>query len=84
MVTTPSRCRNRSNYVALNVVPTSPSELSIYYRSGDRYVLRTNGFISSRSVSTLGELPTKPGVFGNELLTNSLPSSSLQSLLRHK
>ncbi|MFT5092953.1 MAG: hypothetical protein ACI93T_001775 [Porticoccaceae bacterium] len=66
-----ARWRNRSNYVALNVIPTSPTEMSIYHRSGDRYVLRTDGFISVHAGSGEGELITKPLTFsGSELHLN--------------
>ena len=41
----PNKWGNRSNYAALNVVPTGPNEMSIYVRER-RYVLRTDGFAS--------------------------------------
>jgi hypothetical protein len=67
----PARWRNRSNYVALNAIPTGPEEISIYHRSGDRYVLRTDGFVSVHSGSKPGELLTKPLVFsGSNLRVN--------------
>jgi hypothetical protein len=67
----PSRWRNRGNYIAQNVLPTGPAEMSIYHRSGDRYVLRTDGFISVHTGSQEGELLTKPVVFaGSELVLN--------------
>jgi len=51
--------------------------MSIYHRSGDRYVLRTDGFISVHSGSTPGELLTKPLVFaGNELQLNYSTSAA--------
>jgi len=66
-----ARWRNRANYVALNVVPTSETEMSIYHRSGDRYVLRTDGFVSVRAGAKTGELLTRPLIFaGNELSLN--------------
>ncbi|MBC8348038.1 MAG: hypothetical protein O3A82_14720 [Verrucomicrobia bacterium] len=43
----PERWKNRSNYVAQNVIQSGPKKLSIYHPSGDRYVLRTDGFIRS-------------------------------------
>lgn len=65
------RWRNRSNYAALNVVPTGSNEMSIYHRSGDRYVLRTDGFVSVNAGSKTGELITCPLIFsGNDLHLN--------------
>jgi len=73
----PARWRNRSNYVALNVVPTSSGEMSIYHRSGDRYVLRTDGFISVNAGAEEGELLTKSFVFsGDRLLLNYSASAA--------
>ncbi len=68
----PERWQNRANYVALNVVPTSDTEMSIYHhKSGRRYVLRTDGFISVRSGESEGELLTKLLTFnGNKLIIN--------------
>ena len=73
----PGRWRNRSNYVALNMVPTGPAEMSIYHFSGDRYVLRTDGFISVNAGAEQGELLTKPLTFsGGELLLNFSTSAT--------
>ncbi|QDU07616.1 hypothetical protein [Gimesia aquarii] len=73
----PARWRNRSNYVALNVVPTGFAEMSIYHRSGDRYVLRTDGFVSVNASSDEGELLTKPFVFsGRQLFLNFSTSAA--------
>ena len=72
-----ARWRNRSNYAALNVIPTSPTEMSIYHRSGDRYVLRTDGFISVHVGANEGELITKPLTFsGSELHLNFSTSAA--------
>jgi hypothetical protein len=72
-----ARWRNRANYVALNVIPTSPEEMSIYHRSGDRYVLRTDGFISVHAGAKEGELLTKPVTFtGSELVLNFSTSAA--------
>jgi hypothetical protein len=66
-----ARWRNRANYVAQNVIPTTAAEMSIYHRSGDRYVLRTDGFISVHTGAKEGELLTQPVIFsGRELLLN--------------
>jgi hypothetical protein len=74
----PARWGNRSNYVALNVVPTGDSEMSIYHGpSGHRYSLRTDGFISVRAGSRKGELLTKPLDFdGSELVLNCSTSAA--------
>jgi len=67
----PERWGNRSNYVALNVVPTGPAEMSIYHRDGHRYTLRTDGFVSVRAGAEKGDLTTKPILFsGNKLVVN--------------
>ena len=73
----PERWKNRSNYVALNVISTSPTEMSIYHCSGDRYVLRTDGFVSVHTGSAEGELITKPLTFtGSELHLNFSTSAA--------
>ncbi len=67
----PEQWQNRANYAALNVVPTGPAEMSIYHRSGHRYVLRTDGFVSVRASAAEGELLTRPVIFnGKELEIN--------------
>ena len=73
----PARWHNRSNYAALGVQPTGPAEMSIYHRSGDRYVLRTDGFISVHAGAKPGELLTKPILFtGSELVLNFSTSAA--------
>jgi hypothetical protein len=73
----PARWGNRSNYAALNVVPTSPTEMSIYHDgSGERFVLRTDGFASVHASADGGELVTRPLRFtGRELFINSSTSA---------
>lgn len=67
----PDRWGSRNNFVALNVVPTGPGEMSIYHRDGSRYVLRTDGFASAYGSHEGGELVTRPVIFaGNELVLN--------------
>lgn len=67
----PAGWENRANYVALNVVPTGPAEMSIYNRDGHRYVLRTDGFASVHAPWQGGELLTHPLRFqGAELVLN--------------
>lgn len=62
---------NRANYVALNVVPTGPGEMSLYNRTGHRYVLRTDGFASVNAPYEGGEFLTRPVSFtGSELKLN--------------
>jgi hypothetical protein len=66
----PERWGNRSNYLALNVVPTSPEEMSLYHdHSGLRYVLRTDGFASVHAGATTGEMLTRPLAFTGRRLT---------------
>lgn len=74
----PARWGNRGNYVALNVVPTSPQEMSIYHdHSGHRYVLRTDGFASVNAPLAGGEMRTRPLVFaGNSLVVNISTSAA--------
>lgn len=55
----PARWGNRSNYAALNVVPTSPTEMSIYVTPFRRLVLRTDGFASVHAGPDDARLRTK-------------------------
>ena len=67
----PARWGNRANYAALNLVPTGPDEISLYHRSGDRYVFRLDGFVAVHAGSAEGQLLTKPITFtGRELVLN--------------
>jgi hypothetical protein len=83
----PERWGSRSNYVALNVIPTGDSEMSIYHAmSGRRYVLRTDGFISVHAGAAEGELATRPLRFdGGELIVNYSTSAAggLRVALEH-
>lgn len=76
----PEAWLNRANYVALNVVPTSPTEMSIYHRSGDRYVLRMDGFASVHAGSVSGELITHPLRFSGDRLSLNLSTSAAGGL----
>ncbi len=68
---------NRSNYAALNIVPTSKDEMSIYMYGGGHYTLRTDGFISVNAGYDEGEFITKPFIFGgDELVINSATSAA--------
>lgn len=66
-----ARWGNRSNYAALNVVPTGPAEMSIYATPFRRYLLRTDGFASVHAGADTGEMVTHPLHFdGNQLSIN--------------
>lgn len=72
----PDRWGNRSNYAALNVVPTGPEEMSIYMTPFRRFVLRLDGFASVRAGADEGEMVTKPLSFeGNRLFLNFATSA---------
>jgi hypothetical protein len=67
----PARWGNRSNYAALNVVPTGPTEMSIYTTPFRRFVLRTDGFASVHAGADAGEMVTRWLRFsGKELVIN--------------
>jgi hypothetical protein len=67
----PARWGNRSNYAALNVVPTGPAEMSIYVTPFRRFTLRTDGFASVHAGAEAGELLTRLLRFsGNQLAVN--------------
>jgi hypothetical protein len=77
----PARWEQRANYVALNVVPTGPEEMSIYNtKSGDRYTLRTDGFISVNAGANSGELLTKPLTFAGNALSVNFSTGAAGSL----
>lgn len=68
---------NRANFLANNIVPTSDEEISIYHRSGHRYTIRTDGFVSATAGAEPGELVTKPVTFeGKELVLNVSTSAA--------
>jgi hypothetical protein len=67
----PARWGNRSNYTALNVVPTGQTEMSIYVTPRRRFVLRTDGFTSVHAAAEQGEMITRPLRFtGQQLVVN--------------
>lgn len=74
----PQRWESRGNYAALNVVPTGDAEMSLYHaRSGHRYTLRTDGFVSVQAGAAEGELATKPLRFaGGQLVLNVSTSAA--------
>jgi hypothetical protein len=76
---------SRTNYPALNVVPTGPAEMSIYVNQDyaqptahmRRYSLRTDGFASLHCGYAGGHAITKPLVFaGRELALNFSTSAA--------
>jgi hypothetical protein len=75
---------SRTNYPALNVVPTGPREMSFYVNQNygqptshlRRYTLRLDGFACLRAPYDGGELVTKPLTFtGKELSLNFATSA---------
>jgi len=76
----PDRWGNRGNYLALGIVPTGPAELSMYHKSGHRYTMRTDGFVSINAGSEPASWTSIPLVFdGNQLFVN-LSTSAAGSL----
>ncbi|MBA7533598.1 hypothetical protein ES705_25839 [subsurface metagenome] len=76
---------SRSNYPVLNVVQTSPTEMSLYVNQNyaqptshlRRYSLRIDGFISISAPYKGGELLTKPFIFdGKNLFLNYATSAA--------
>ncbi len=75
---------SRTNYPALNVVQTGPTEMSFYVNHDNaqptvhirRYSLRLDGFASVRTGAATGEVLTKPLIFsGDRLLINFATSA---------
>jgi len=72
----PKRWTNRANYAALNVVPTSETEMSIYMRER-RFTLRTDGFVSVNAPYHGGEIITRSFIFdGDSLVINFSTAAS--------
>lgn len=72
----PERWGNRSNYAALNIVQTAPTEMSIYTTPFRRFTLRLDGFASVHAGADAGEMLTKPLRFsGHELVVNYATSA---------
>ncbi|MBL9171207.1 MAG: hypothetical protein JNN07_25975 [Verrucomicrobiales bacterium] len=72
----PARWGNRSNYAALNVVPTGPTEMSIYATPFRRFTLRTDGFASVHAGADVGEFVTPRVRFaGGRLFVNASTSA---------
>ncbi len=73
----PARWGNRSNYAALNVVPTGPNEMSVYTTPFRRFTLRTDGFASVHAGADVGEMVTRPLKFtGTDLVVNYATSAA--------
>ena len=71
------RWKNRSNYLAYNIVQTSPEEMSLYHaRSGVRYTLRTDGFISLSAGAETGEWISKVIKYDGGTLEFNLSTSA--------
>ena len=77
----PRRWGNRSNYAACGIVPTGPSEMSIYHGpAGRRYTLRTDGFISLHAGFAAGSVITKPFTFSGAELSLNVATSAAGSV----
>ena len=74
----PDRWGNRANYVAQNIVPTGPDEMSLYLAPiGRRYIMRTDGFVSVSASYREGEMSTRVLEFtGSELVLNYSTSAA--------
>jgi len=59
---------NRANYITLNAVQTSPTQMSLFMYGGAQYVLRLDGFISVHAGYDEGEFLTKPLAFSGKRL----------------
>ena len=73
----PTRWGNRENFVASQVLQTAPHELSIYHRSGDRFVIRTDGFVSAHAGASEGSLLTKPIIYDGTRLEINFSTSAV-------
>ncbi len=79
---------SRTNYPALNVVQTSPTEMSVYLNQDyaqptshlRRYSMRLDGFASAKALYAGGELVTKPLTFKGQELTINFGTSAAGSV----
>lgn len=76
----PANWESRANYTALNVVPTSSTEMSIYNRGGHRYVMRTDGFASINTLFDDGEMITHPLTYAGDTLSLNVSTSVVGSV----
>jgi hypothetical protein len=75
---------SRSNYPALNVVQTGPTEMSVYLNQDyaqptshlHRYTLRIDGFVSLNAPYAGGEMTTKPFRFTGDTLFLNFSTSA--------
>jgi hypothetical protein len=75
---------SRTNYPALNVVQTGPTEMSLYTNQNygqptahlRRYSMRLDGFISVRADYDGGEMQTRPFRFSGKRLTMNFATSA--------
>lgn len=75
---------SRTNYPALNIVPTGPTEMSLYTNQDyaqpsahlRRYSLRFDGFVSLRAPYEGGELLSKPFTFDGRFLKLNFATSA--------
>jgi hypothetical protein len=72
----PAQWGNRSNYAALNVVPTGPAEMSIYATPFRRFALRTDGFASVHAGADTGEMVTQLLRFSGRMLNVNYSTSA--------
>ena len=81
----PQNWISRTNYPALNVVQTGPTEMSLYAQHDNaqptthlrRYSLRLDGFSSAQAPYEGGQLVTKPLIFsGGQLILNFATSAA--------
>ena len=81
----PQNWVSRTGYPALNVVPTGPTEMSVYVNQDyaqptahlHRYSMRLDGFASLRADYQGGEMVTKPLIFaGHHLFLNFATSAA--------
>ncbi len=79
---------SRTNYPALNVVPTGPAEMSVYVNQDyaqttahlRRYSLRLDGFASAQADGDGGTLVTRPIQFAGRRLTINFATSAAGSV----
>ncbi len=75
---------SRTNYPALNIVQTGPTEMSLYVNQDyaqptahlRRYSMRLDGFASARAEYAGGELVTKPITFAGKQLSINFATSA--------
>ena len=79
---------SRTNYPALNVVQTGPTEMSLYVNHDyaqptshiRRYALRLDGFASVRAADSTGTVLTRPFVFKGKALAINFSTSAAGGL----